>query len=194
MVEDAYRNFVTPFLSFLHSRNFLFEIFAQFFGGGNPFGGGRQQRKPRYGINLTFMEAAKGVEKEVSIEGKRRKIKIPAGVDDGSVVNFGDFYVSVEVLPDKEFRREGLDVYAEKEITFAQAALGAIIEVPTLGGNLSLRVRPGTQPGTMVRLRGQGIKNPRGGGVGDEYVRLQVVVPTKLSRHQKEILQELEEA
>ncbi len=170
-----------------------FEIFAQFFGGGNPFGGGRTSRKPRYGISLTFMEAAKGVEKEVSIEGKRRKLKIPAGVDDGSVVNFGDFYVSVEVLPDKTFRREGLDVYSEKEISFTQAALGAIIEVPTIEGNVSLRVLPGTQPGTMIRLRGKGIKSPRGDGVGDEYLRLQVVVPTKLSRHQKEILQKLEE-
>ena len=169
-----------------------FEIFAQFFGGASPFGS-RASRKPRYGISLTFMEAAKGVEKTVNVEGKKRKLKIPAGVDDGSVVNFGDFYVTVEVLPDKTFRREGLDIYAEKEITFVQAALGTIVEVPTLEGEISLRVRPGTQPGTMVRLRGKGIKSPRGGAVGDEYVRLQVMVPSRLSRKQKEILQEFEE-
>jgi len=169
-----------------------FEIFAQFFGGASPFGG-RASRKPRYGISLTFMEAAKGVEKTVNVEGKKRKLKIPAGVDDGSVVNFGDFYVTVEVLPDKIFRREGLDVYTEEEISFSQAALGAVVEVPTIDGEVSLRVRPGTQPGTMVRLRGKGIKNPRGGGVGDEYVRLQVTVPSHLSRRQKEILQEFEE-
>lgn len=172
-----------------------FEIFAQFFGGASPFGGrtSRASRKPRYGISLGFMEAAKGVEKEVSLEGKRRKLKIPAGVDDGSVVNFGDFYVTVEVLPDKTFRREGFDVYTEKEITFSQAALGAIVEVPAVDGNISLRIRPGTQPGTMVRLRGKGIRDPRGSGTGDEYVRLQVTVPSRLSRRQKEILQELEE-
>ena len=170
-----------------------FEIFSQFFGGASPFGAGRASRKPRYGISLTFMEAAKGVEKEVAIEGKRRKIKIPAGVDDGSIINFGDFYLTVDVRPDATFRREGLDVYVEKEITFSQAALGAIMEVPAIDGEVSLRIRPGTQPGTMVRLRGKGIRDPRGGGAGDEYVRLQVIVPTRLSRRQKEILQEFEE-
>ena len=171
-----------------------FEIFAQFFGGASPFGGGRASRKPRYGISLSFMEAAHGVEKEVQIEGKKRKIKIPAGVDDGSVVDFGDFYLTVDVKPDKTFRREGLDVYVEKPITFVQAALGAIVEVPTVDGSLSLRIRPGTQPGTTIRLRGRGIKDPRGGRTGDEYVRLQVIVPEKLSRRQREILEEFEES
>jgi len=170
-----------------------FEIFAQFFGGESPFGGGRTVRKQRYGISLSFMEAAKGVEKEVVIERKRRKIKIPAGVDDGSTINFGDFYLSVDVKPDETFRRDGLDVYVEKELTFSQATLGAIVEVPTIDGSVSLRIRSGTQPGTMVRLRGQGIKDPHGRGRGDEYVRLQVVVPTRLSRRQREILEEFEE-
>jgi len=67
------------------------------------------------------------------------------------------------------------------------------VEVPTIDGNLGLRIRPGTQPGTMVRLRGRGIKDPRGGRTGDEYVRLQVIVPEKLSRRQREILEEFEE-
>ncbi|MCL5091018.1 MAG: DnaJ domain-containing protein [Patescibacteria group bacterium] len=171
-----------------------FEIFSQFFGGGTPFGGGqRANRKPRYGISLTFLEAARGVEKEVEMEGKRKKIKIPAGVDDGSVINFDDFYLTVDVRPDKIFKRDGLDVYIDKEISFSQAALGAIVSVPTINSEVSLRIRPGTQPGTMVRLRGHGIKSPRGSGVGDEYVRLQVVVPSHLSRRQKEILEEFEE-
>jgi len=170
-----------------------FEIFAQFFGGASPFGAGRASRKPRYGISLSFMEAANGVEKEVMVDGKRRKIKIPAGVDDGSVVNFDDFYLTVDVKPDKTFRRDDLDVYVEKEITFTQAVLGAIVEVPTVDGSLSLRIKPGTQPGTMVRLRGKGIRSPRGGGTGDEYVRLQVTVPSRLTRRQREILEEFEE-
>jgi len=170
-----------------------FEIFAQFFGGASPFGAGRASRKPRYGISLSFMEAANGVEKEVMVDGKRRKIKIPAGVDDGSVVNFDDFYLTVDVKPDKTFRRDDLDVYVEKEITFTQAVLGAIVEVPTVDGSLSLRIKPGTQPGTMVRLRGKGIRSPRGGGTGDEYIRLQVTVPSRLTRRQREILEEFEE-
>lgn len=170
-----------------------FEIFAQFFGGASPFGAGRASRRPRYGISLAFMEAARGVEKEVIIDGKKRKIKIPAGVDDGSVVNFGDFYLTVDVKPDKTFRRDGLDVYVGKEVTYSQAVLGAIVEVPTIDGGIGLRVRPGTQPGTMVRLRGKGIRDPQGRGVGDEYVRLQVIVPVRLSRRQREILEEFEE-
>lgn len=171
-----------------------FDIFAQFFGGGSGFGGGRASRKPRYGISITFMEAAKGIEKEVTIEGKKKRIKIPAGVDDGSTVNFPEFYLSIEVKPDEIFKREGLDVYTDREISFSQAALGAIIDAPTIEGRINLRVRPGTQSGTMVRLKGMGIKDPQGRGQGDEYVRLKITVPTKLSRRQKELLEEFEES
>jgi DnaJ-class molecular chaperone len=71
-----------------------FDIFEQFFGGGSPF---RAARIPRYGIAIDFMEAIEGVEKEVEIEGKKRKIKIPAGVDEGSRINFGDFILSINV-------------------------------------------------------------------------------------------------
>lgn len=170
-----------------------FEIFAQFFGGQSPYSGGRRtQRKPRYGIALTFLEAAKGCDKEVVIDGKKKKIKIPAGVDDGTTINFSDFYLSVEVKPDDVFRREGLDVYVEREITFSQAALGTIIEIPTVDGSISLRVRPGTQPGTMVRLRGQGVKDPQGRGRGNQYIRIKINVPAKLSKRQREILEEFE--
>jgi len=170
-----------------------FEIFSQFFGGASPFGSSRSSRKPRYGISLNFMEAAKGVEKEVVVEGKKKKIKIPAGVDDGSTVNFPDFYLSVEVKQDKDFKRDGLDVYVDREISFSQAALGAIIDAPTIEGKVNLRIRPGTQPGTLIRLKEMGISNPHGRGKGDEYVRLKVVVPGKLSRRQRELLEEFEE-
>ncbi|HUV71437.1 MAG TPA: DnaJ C-terminal domain-containing protein, partial [Clostridia bacterium] len=77
--------------------------------------------------------------------------------------------------------------------SFPQAALGTIITVPTLDGELNLRVRPGTQPGSLVRLRGKGIRSPRSGATGDQYVRLQVTVPSRLSRKQKEILEQFEE-
>lgn len=170
-----------------------FEIFAQFFGGQSPYGG-RAQRKPRYGIALTFMEAARGMEKEVVIEGKKNKIKIPAGVDDGTTINFSNFLLSVEVKPDAVFKRDGLDVYVEKDISFPQAALGTIIIVPTIDSEVNLRVRPGTQPGTMVRLKGQGIKDPNGRGRGDQYIKIKVKVPEKLSRKQREILEEFEES
>jgi len=172
-----------------------FEIFAQFFGGGSPFGGrSREQRIPRYGISLTFMEAAKGAEKEVEIPGKgRKKIKIPAGVDDGSRIRFSDFYLTIEVKPDKIFKRENYDVYVEKELSLTEAILGAIISVPTIDGDLNLRVRPGTQANTTVRLRGRGITVPNSRQRGDEYVRLVVKIPDHLSRKQREILEEFDE-
>ena len=173
-----------------------FEIFAQFFGGGSPFAGqGRSQRIPRYGISLSFMEAVKGTEKEVEIPKiGRKKIKIPAGVDDGSRIKFSDFYLTIEVRPDKTFKREGNDVYIEKEITLTQAILGAVISVPTIDGELNLRVRPGTQPNTTVRLRGQGIPVPHSRQRGDQYVRLSVKIPERLSRRQREILEEFEQS
>jgi len=167
-----------------------FEIFEQFFGGGMPF---RQtQRKPRYGLSLTFMEAVKGVEKEVSLDGKRRKIKIPAGVDEGSRIEFNDFYITIDVKPDRTFQRDGNDILINEEIPLIMAITGGIIEVPTIDGDLKLRIRPGTQSGTMVRLAGRGVKKLHGYGKGDQYVRLLVKIPDKLTRKQKEILEEFE--
>jgi len=73
------------------------------------------------------------------------------------------------------------------------AILGGTAEVPTIDGDVKLKIRPGTQPGTMIRLRGRGIKRLRGFGRGDQYVRLQVKIPEKLTRAQKEALKRLEE-
>lgn len=168
-----------------------FDIFEQFFGGGSPF---RQARQvPRYSITIDFMEAIKGVTKEVAIEGKKRKIKIPAGVDEGSRINFGDFSLSINVRNDPIFERDGDDIYARVVIPFSLAALGGMIEIPTVDGEVKIRIRPGTQSGTMVRLRGKGAPRLHGGGKGDEYVRLNVLVPEKLTREQKEIVKEMQE-
>ncbi len=165
-----------------------FEIFEQFFGGSSPF---RQtSRIPRYGLTLSFLEAARGCEKELIIESKKRKIKIPAGVDEGSRIKFKDFYVTIDIRPDKVFQRDGFDVFVNQEIPLKTAILGGIVEVPTIDGSLKLRVRPGTQPGTMVRLAGRGIKKLHGYGRGDQYVRFLVKIPDKLTRKQREILEE----
>ncbi len=167
-----------------------FEIFEQFFGGASPF---RQaSRIPRYGLTLSFMEAAKGCEKEFVIMGKKRKINIPPGVDDGSRIKFPDFYITIDVKPDKTFQRDGADVFVNKEISLLMAILGGVIEVSTIDGNLKLRVRAGTQPGTMVRLAGRGIRRLHGFGRGDQYVRLLVKIPEKLTRTQKEAIRKLE--
>jgi DnaJ-class molecular chaperone len=167
-----------------------FEIFEQFFGGASPFT--RQQSLPRYSLSLSFDEAVHGCEKEVSLDGKRRTIKIPAGVDDGSRIRFGDFYVSLDVKPDPIFKREGDDLVVILAIPLTLAILGGILEVPTIDGELKLRIRPGTQPGTMVRLRGKGVPRLRRGGRGDQYVRFQIQIPEKLTKEQKEALKNLE--
>ncbi|MBI4153560.1 DnaJ domain-containing protein [Candidatus Woesebacteria bacterium] len=166
-----------------------FEIFEQFFGGGNPF---RQARQvPRYSITIDFMEAIKGVAKEVSVGGKKRKIKIPAGVDEGSRINFGDFILSINVRPHEIFERDGDDVFVRVVIPYSLAVLGGEIKVPTIDGDVKIRVRPGTQSGTMVRLREHGALRLRGRGHGDEYVRINVLVSEKLTREQKNLIEEL---
>ena len=99
--------------------------------------------------------------------------------------------VTIDVKPDKTFQRDGNDILLNQEIPLTMAILGGTIEVPTIDGDLKLRIRPGTQPGTMVRLAGRGIKKLRGYGHGDQYVRLLVKIPDKLTREQKEFVQKL---
>lgn len=170
-----------------------FEIFEQFFGGASPFRSARQP--PRYGLTVSFMEAAKGGEKEVEIPKiGRKKIKIPAGVDDGSRIRFRDFSITIDVKPDKLFRREGFDVFIDQEIPLATAILGGTIDVPTIDDKVRLRIRPGTQSGTLVRLRARGIKRLHDYGRGDEYVRLLVKIPEKLSSKQKELVREFDQS
>lgn len=176
-----------------------FEIFEQFFGGGFSRSAGSRQRREVYEITIDFMEAARGVTKEVHVprgragDGSVRKtIKIPAGVDTGSRIRFDDFDIMVEVRPDKQFKREGNDLVVDAEITYAQAALGAVVEVPTIDGPLKIRIQPGTQPGTLIRLHGKGVPHVRGAGRGDQYVRVQLTIPTHLSRRERELLEELE--
>lgn len=166
-----------------------FEIFEQFFGGNSPFSG-RQQRIPRYSLTLDFLDAAKGCEKIVEIERERRTIKIPAGVDEGSRIKFDDFYVTIDIRPDKIFKRDGNDIIVDVDLPFTLAILGGEIKVPTIEGELKLKIRAGTQPGTVVRLSGQGIKHLHSSARGDEYVRLVVKLPEKLSREQKQLLEE----
>lgn len=167
-----------------------FDIFESFFGGGSPF---RQTKQvPRYSLTVDFMEAIKGVEKEVSIEGKKRKIKIPAGVDEGSRINFGDFILSLNVKPHDVFERDGVDIFVRMPIPFSLAVLGGDLKVPTVDEEVKIRVRPGTKSGTMVRLKGKGVPVVRGRGKGDEYVRLVVTVPEKVNRDQRRLVEELE--
>ncbi|KKQ96697.1 MAG: hypothetical protein A3C27_03095 [Candidatus Levybacteria bacterium RIFCSPHIGHO2_02_FULL_39_36] len=165
-----------------------FEIFEQFFGGASPFG----RRKPAYSLNIDFMEAARGTEKRVTIDGKTKAIKIPGGVDSGSRIRFDEFDIIIGVRTHPTFVREGYDIITENEISMIQAALGDVVEVETIDGKVKLKIPEGTQPGALIRLRGKGVTYLRGRGRGDHYVKIKVVISKKLKPKQKDLLQEFE--
>ncbi len=170
-----------------------FEIFEQFFGFRSPFGNQRQQpRRTVYQIAIDFDEAVRGTEKDVKIEGKNKTIKIPAGIDDGMRIRFSDFELLVSVKAHAFFKREGQNIFLEKEITFPTAVLGGVVEVPTIDGSVKLKVRPGTQSGTTVRLKGQGVVYPNTKQRGDEYVIYKIHVPEKVPGKTKKLLEELQ--
>lgn len=172
-----------------------FDIFEAFFGGGNPFGRQTRTRQvPRYSMTIDFDEAVHGISKEVTVEGKKRKIKIPAGIYEGARINFGDFTLSVNIKPDKLFERQDDDIYVNVGIPYSLAIMGGEIKVPTIDGEVKIRIRPGTAGGTMMRLKDHGVAHLHGRGKGDEYIRLNVMVPEKLNRDQKNLINDLKEA
>jgi len=135
---------------------------------------------------------------------KKIRVRIPAGVDSGMRVRVagegeagtrggppGDLFVFITVRPHEIFERRGNDIFCEVPISVWQAALGDEIEVPALGGRASVQVPEGTQTGTAFRLRGKGIPDVHGGPRGDQYVRVKVVTPTRLTDREKELIREL---
>ena len=134
-----------------------------------------------------------------------QSVDIPAGIDDGQVINLrgggdagtnggpsGDLRINVNVRPHPIFERRGYDVYCEIPITFTQAALGDEIVVPTLDGKVKFTIHEGTQPGDEFKLRGKGIQRLNYSGKGDEYVKIVVEVPKELSKAQKDKLKEFD--
>ena len=135
--------------------------------------------------------------------GSKIKLRIPPGVDAGSRLRSsgngeagfrggspGDLYVVLHIKTHEIFQRDGDDLLCEVPVSFAQAALGSEIEVPTLDGRAAIKIPAGTQSGTTFRVKGKGVKNLQGYGHGDLHVRIQVEVPSRLSPAQKEKLQE----
>lgn len=167
-----------------------FNIFESFFGGSNPFGGS-YRAKPHYSLTIEFMDAVNGAERSFVHEGKTYTVKIPAGADDGTRIRYTEFDVSLSVKDHPQFRREGSDVYLLHEIPFTLAILGGETTIPTLEGDLKIKIRPGTQPSTTIRLSGKGIKHLRSSGRGDFYIKLKVMLPEKLSRKAKDLVQQL---
>ncbi len=141
------------------------------------------------------------------LKEKTIKISVPKGVSDGTRLRLsgegeageagapsGDLYVFIHVKEHDLFERDGSDLYIEVPITFSQAALGAKIKVPTILGKAELKIPAGTQPETLLRMKGKGLSNLRYSGSGDQYVKITIDVPTKLTKKQKDLLKEFDES
>lgn len=140
-------------------------------------------------------------------EMESREVRIPAGIEDGMRLRMpgaghdggpgaasGDLYVMVRVKEDAELMRDGDDLIHRMKVTFVEAALGTEVEVPTLDGNSEVKIEAGTQPGTTLRMRGEGMPRLRRRGRGDLKVLVDVMVPTQLSAEQRDLLERFEES
>jgi DnaJ-class molecular chaperone len=192
------------------------DIFSRLFGGGFARGGGRGgfRRGPQRGgdlemeVEIGFRDAAQGAEKQIAFRrGSQReelKIKVPAGVDNGSKIRIsgkgsqgegggpdGDLFLVIRVLPDQVFTRDGGDLFVDRTIPFSAACLGTSLDVPTLESDKRIKVPAGIQPGTRIRLKGCGIKPLGSNTKGDLYVKVAVHVPESLNDEQKRLVEEL---
>ncbi len=187
-------------------------------GGGSPFGRqtGARSRRPRamkgqdhrLEIDVPFHVAAEGGEHRLELrrDGKpeRLNIKIPAGVDDGSVIRLagegspgtgggenGDLLVTIRVAPHPYFKRDGNNILVEVPIKVSEAVLGAKVDVPTLNdGNVLLTVPAGSSSGTKLRLRGKGVPDRKTKVRGDQFVTLKIVVPQKLDSKADQLMRQ----
>jgi len=151
-------------------------------------------------VDLTLEEAFHGSSRLVQVGDRRLEVKVPAGVETGSKIRLsgkagsgpdaGDLYLIAKVGPHATFTRNGADLTRELPITLGEALLGGEVEVETLGGRVVLTIPPGTQQGQAFRLTGQGMPRLKGGGAGDLFARIKVVMPGKLEGRQKAAAEE----
>ena len=175
----------------------IFENLGDIFG----FGGRRKGQTYQTNINISFTEAASGIEVVLPLENESIKVKVPAGVDNGSVIRLrgrggpgaagapdGDLLVQVSVEPHKFFKRNNMDLILEVPLLFTEAALGASIRIPTLTKSVTLKIPSGTPSGKTFKIRGEGVA-PQGRRSGDLYVKVFIIPPTNLSRSAKKHLE-----
>lgn len=177
----------------------------------NPY----QQAKPVAGqdktidLEIDFTEAIQGVQYPIQINRggtpEKIKVKIPAGVDKDSKVRVsgkggegqnggaaGDLYLTIKIRPHKTFWRTGKDLFCNVSLNFYEATLGTTLEVETLGGKVKMKIPEGTTSGTQFRLKGKGVPILGSKGkIGDQYVVAQIEPPTKLSKEEREIFEQL---
>lgn len=190
------------------------DFFQSMFGGAGG-GFGRSSRGSASGkfkgqdvsaeLTLSLRDAAKTHQQTFDINGKKVRITIPAGVYDGQQIKLkghgnpganggpnGDLYITFNILEDKDFKREGDNLRSSVEIDLYTAVLGGDVTIHTLDGSVNLKVKPETQNGTTVRLKGKGFPvYKKDGQFGDLYVTYTVKIPTNLTEKQKELFQQL---
>ena len=192
------------------------DLFGDVFGQGGPRRS--QGRRPsrgadlRYTLSVTLEEAALGAEKIISFARQRNgkedhtklSVKVPSGIKDGQRLKLtgegdlpatggmaGDLYVVIETQPHVLFKREENDVYIDVPVSYLDAILGSHVEIPTLTGQVSLRIPPGTHSGQLFRMKGKGVPKSSQSSGGDMIVRIVVDTPEQLSAGQKKLLEEL---
>lgn len=186
--------------------------FADLFGGAQGYA---QQQVPQkgqdleYNLSITLEESVFGAEKKLALQKEDRveeiNIKIPPGISSGKKLRLagkgspgynrgqsGDLFLNINILPHPIFARDGVDIYVEKAVNYSQAALGATIDVPTIEGTTKrIKIPAGTQSNTKIRMKGYGVPNLKDGGKGDQYVKISVNVPKKLSERQAQLVKKL---
>jgi len=166
----------------------------------------------QYNLSITLEESVFGADKKLALQRGDRQVdeinvKIPAGISTGKKLRLagkgnpgqqggaaGDLYLNISILPHPIFARDGNDIYLEKSITFTQAVLGTSIEVPTIDGTVKrLKIPAGTQNGTKIRMKGYGAPALKGSGTskGDQFVKISVDVPRKLTDKQLQLVKKL---
>lgn len=213
--EDIFRGF--DFADILKEFGFGGGMFGgnrgggRFSFGGAPFGSGGRQQPPKgsdvvYEMPLRLREIVSGTQKTLTLQhGDRTEkvsVNIPKGITTGKKLRIsgkgspspyggkpGDLYVQVKILPDPVFRPEGHDLHIHRDIKLSEAILGTTLSIPTLEGKeLNIKVPPGTNHKTKMRLSGHGLPRLKGGGKGDLYVNLLIQIPKTLSDEQKELV------
>jgi curved DNA-binding protein len=164
-----------------------------------------------YKLSISLEESVLGAEKKISFQIENRvediNVKIPPGISTGKKLRLpgkglsgynggpnGDLYLNINVLPHPIFTRDGNDLYIEKTIKFSQAVLGTTIDVPIIDGSTKrIKISPGTQNNTKIRMKGYGVPNFKGSSKGDQYVKITIEVPKKLSDRQAKLIRQLAE-